>query len=187
MPDVRYIYILTFIQNIQKLSAVSWVGHSSSAELLLIPLTFTQFNYFIDWIIRHVSLFCKGGNVVKFQHLKGVLLSVTDVNPRDDAMLLNFPAMNNDYNFLWWNLARCCYSSCSATWLKSSLTYSLLWYKRLSAVSCSSSFKLTHSRLHVVARSSISGRRLSPDCLLFWELSSWELKLWRCVGWKRES
>lgn len=84
--------MLTFSYNmIQKVSAVpeticpAWTGgnkdkpistlHTSSSEPLLILLTLSQFNYFIDFRIWHVGLFSKSGKAVTLWHLQGVFFA----------------------------------------------------------------------------------------------------------------
>lgn len=75
---------------------------------------------------------------------------------RDDAMSLNFPALNYDYNFLWWILARC-FSSCSATWLASGLTYFAL-------VTRDSFCCFVLLPLHTDTLKTACHRALSPNC-----------------------
>lgn len=65
-----------------------------------------------------------------------------------------------------------------AAWLRSPR----LKHKRRSAVSCSSSFAPTRSRLHVAVHPSISSCRLPLSCHLLWKLSSWELNYGNSVG-----
>lgn len=50
--------ILILIQNIQRFQQLSYQTNLS-ALCTQTPLIFSQFNEFIDWILRHVSLFSK--------------------------------------------------------------------------------------------------------------------------------
>lgn len=142
-----------------------WTSRSDfCSQPLSIPLTFGQLSRFNDQIIIFA---CVNGTCCNIP--VPLPIPVGDENRRDDATWLNSPAANYDYNFLWRNLTGCCFSSCSATWHRSSSTYSLLRYEKRSSISCFSSFAPTHSRPHVAARSSISTRPLHNRVLL-WNL-----------------
>lgn len=85
----------------------------------------------------------------------------------------------------WRGLGRCCCSSCSANWHKSSLGLLAPMMQEaflpLPAPPPSNRHTLgCRSWTQVVARSSISSALLSPNSLFSWKLSSWQLKLWCC-------